>query len=168
MFHHSLIYLILLLSIYLSIWCKRLKLMDQFTYLASSISSTESDVSIRLAKAGTTVDRLSVIWKPEHSDEITQDFFQPVSVSILQYGYTTWMLTKRIQKRTRWELHKNAVRCLEQILKATHHKTTAVGPLNSHLTNHSSKTNKTCGTLQEKHGRTHKQRCLMDSYTWTP
>ena len=37
-----------------------LKLVDQFTYLGSNISSTESDVSIRLAKAWNAIDRLSI------------------------------------------------------------------------------------------------------------
>ena len=37
-----------------------LKLMDKFTYLSSSVSSTESDINIRLAKTWTTIDRLSI------------------------------------------------------------------------------------------------------------
>ena len=36
-----------------------LKLVDKFTNLESSVSSTKT----RLAKAGTAIDRLSVIWK---------------------------------------------------------------------------------------------------------
>ena len=41
-------------------------------------------------------------------------------------------------------------------LKATPHETTAVWPLTSYLENHPSKTNKTCRTLLEKQGCTHK------------
>ena len=39
-----------------------LKLVDKLTYLGSSISSTENDISTRLAKPWTATDRLSVIW----------------------------------------------------------------------------------------------------------
>ena len=40
-----------------------LKLVDKFTYLGSSVSSTEKDIDTRLTKAWTAVDRLSIIWK---------------------------------------------------------------------------------------------------------
>ena len=38
-----------------------LKLVDKFTYLGSSVSSTETDINTRLAKAWAALDRLSVI-----------------------------------------------------------------------------------------------------------
>ena len=38
-----------------------LKLVDQFTYLARNISSTESDVNVRLVKAWNVVEMLSII-----------------------------------------------------------------------------------------------------------
>ena len=38
-------------------------------------------------------------------------------------------------EKERWELFKKAAFCFEQILKATLHKTTAVGPLASYLKN---------------------------------
>ena len=38
-----------------------LKLVDKFTYLGSSVSSTEKDIDTRLTKAWTATDRLSVI-----------------------------------------------------------------------------------------------------------
>ena len=37
------------------------KLLDKFTYLSSSVSSTESDNEMRLVKAWTAIDRLSII-----------------------------------------------------------------------------------------------------------
>ena len=40
-----------------------LKLVDKFTYLESSVSSTERDINTWLAKAWTATDRLSIIWK---------------------------------------------------------------------------------------------------------
>ena len=52
-----------------------LKLVDKFTYLGSSVSSTETDINTPLAKAWTTIDRLSVIWKPDLTDKIKRSFF---------------------------------------------------------------------------------------------
>ena len=37
------------------------KLVDQFIYLSCNVSSTESDVNIRIGKAWTTIDRLFTI-----------------------------------------------------------------------------------------------------------
>ena len=47
-----------------------LKLVDKFTYLGSSVSSTENDVNTQLAKAWTVIDRLSVIWKSDLTDKM--------------------------------------------------------------------------------------------------
>ena len=40
---------------------KHLKLVDKFMYFASSVSSTESDVNIGLAKVWTATNRLLII-----------------------------------------------------------------------------------------------------------
>ena len=40
-----------------------LKLVDKFTYLGSSVSSTKKDIDTRLMKAWTAINRLSIIWK---------------------------------------------------------------------------------------------------------
>ena len=40
---------------------EHLKLVDKFTYLVSSVSSTERDVNIRLSKTWTAIDWLSII-----------------------------------------------------------------------------------------------------------
>ena len=45
-----------------------LKLVDKFTYLGSSVSSTETDINMLLAKVGTAIDRLSVILKSDLTD----------------------------------------------------------------------------------------------------
>ena len=55
-----------------------LKLEDLFTYHGSNISSTESDVNIRIGKALTVIDRLLIIWKSDLPDKIKRDFFQAV------------------------------------------------------------------------------------------
>ena len=47
-----------------------LKLVDKFTYLGSSVSSTENDIDTRLMKAWTTIDRLLIIWKSDLTDKI--------------------------------------------------------------------------------------------------
>ena len=76
-----------------------LKLVDKFTYLGSSISSTKTDIIMRLAKAWTVINRLSVIWKSDLTDKIKCSFFQAAVVSILLYGCTTWTLTKHMEKK---------------------------------------------------------------------
>ena len=38
-----------------------LKLVDKFTYLESSVSSTEKDIDTRLTKTWTAINRLSII-----------------------------------------------------------------------------------------------------------
>ena len=72
-----------------------LKLVKQFTYLGRNISPTESDINIRLMKAWTAIDRLSIIQKSDLSDKIKQNCFQVVAASILLYRYTTLTLIKR-------------------------------------------------------------------------
>ena len=89
-----------------------LKLVDKFTYLGSSVSSTEKDIDTRLTKAWTAIDRLSIIWKSDLTDKMKRSFFQAVIVSILLYGCTTWTLTKRLEKK----LDGNYTRILRPIL----------------------------------------------------
>ena len=76
-----------------------LKSVDKFTNLGSSVSSTESDINMHLAKARTVIDRLYIIWKSNLSDKIKRNFFQAAVVSILLYGCTTWTLTEHIEKK---------------------------------------------------------------------
>ena len=70
-----------------------------YTYPGSSVSSTETDIDTRLAKAWTAIDRLSVVWKSGLTDKMKRSFFQAAVVSILLYGCTTWTLTTRMEKR---------------------------------------------------------------------
>ena len=76
-----------------------LKLVDKSTYRGSSISSTEKDIDSRLTKAWTAIDKLSIIWKSDLTDKMKRSFFQAAVVSKLLYGCTTWMLTKRVEKK---------------------------------------------------------------------
>ena len=89
-----------------------LKLVDKFTYLGSSVSSTKNGISTRLAKALTPIARLSVIWKSDLTDKIIRIFFQAAVVSILLYGCTTWTLTKCVEKK----LDGNYARMLSAVL----------------------------------------------------
>ena len=89
-----------------------LKLVDKFTDLGSSVSSTETDIDTWLAKVLTAIDRLSVIWKSDLTDKMKCSFFQSVVVSILLFGCTTWTLTKRMEKK----LDGNYTRMLQAIL----------------------------------------------------
>ena len=47
-----------------------LKLVDKFTYLGSSVSSTVKDIDTRLTKAWTAIDSLSIIWKSNLTDKM--------------------------------------------------------------------------------------------------
>ena len=115
-----------------------LKLVDKFTYLGSSVASTEKDIDTRLTKAWTAINRLSIIWKSDLTDKMKRSFFQAAVVSILLYGCTTWTLTKRLWEEARRQLHKNAASNLEQVLAATTHKTPTIRPPASYHENYSS------------------------------
>ena len=75
-----------------------LKLIDKFTYLGSSVSSTEMGINAQQAKAWTAIDSLSIIWKSDLTDKIKHNFFPAAVESILLYGCTMWTLTKRMEK----------------------------------------------------------------------
>ena len=89
-----------------------LKLVDKFTYLGSSVESTEKDIDTRLTKARTAINRLSLIWKSDLTDKMKRSFFQAAVASILLYGCTTWTLTKRVEKK----LDGNYTRMVRAIL----------------------------------------------------
>ena len=89
-----------------------LKLVDKFTYLGSSVSSTEKDIDTPLTKAWMAIDRLSIIWKSDLTDKMKHSFFQAAVVWILLYGCTTWTLTKRLEKK----LDGNYTRMLRAVL----------------------------------------------------
>ena len=73
-----------------------LKLVNKFTYLGSSVSSAEKDIDMRLTKTLTAINKLSVIGISDLTDKMKHSFFPAAVVSILLYGWTTWMLTKRL------------------------------------------------------------------------
>ena len=89
-----------------------LKLVDKFTYLGSSVSSTEKDINTWLTKSWTAIDRISIIWKSDLTDKMKRSFYQAAVVSILLYGCTTLTLTKRLEEK----LDSNYTRMLWAIL----------------------------------------------------
>ena len=86
--------------------CKSLKLLDNFAYLDSNSSSTESDINISIQKISTAILRLSILEKSDYSDKVKQKFFQEVIVYVLLYSCTTWILKKGRKKRKMEEKEK--------------------------------------------------------------
>ena len=115
-----------------------LELVDRFTYLGSSVASTEKDIDTRLTKAWTAINRLSIIWKSNLTDKMKRSFFQAAVTSILLYGCTTRDSNKTAGEEARRQLHKNAASNLEQVLAATPHKKPTVRPPASYHENYSS------------------------------
>ena len=140
-----------------------LKLVDKFTYLGSSISSTEKDIDTRLAKTWTAIDRLSVVWKSDLTDKMKRSFFQATVVSILLYGCTTWTLTKRMEKK----LDGNYARILLAILNKSRRQHPTKQQLYGHLPL-VTKTIKVRRTGHAGHYRRSKDELLSDVFLWTP
>ena len=109
-----------------------LKLVDKFTYLGSSVSTTETDISIRLVKAWTAIDRLLVIWKLDLTDKIKRSFFQAVVMLILLYGCTTWTIIKHMEKKLDGNYKRMLKAILNQSLEVAPNKAAAVRPLTTH------------------------------------
>ena len=112
-----------------------LKLVDKFTYLGSSVASTEKDFDTRLTKAWTSINRLSII--SDLTYKMKRSFFQAAVTSILLYGCPTWTLTKRLEKKLDGN-YTRMLRAIEQVLAATSHKTPTVWPPASYHENYSS------------------------------
>ena len=98
-----------------------LKLVDKFTYLGSSVESTEKDIETRLTKAWTAINRLSIIWKSDLNDKMKRSSFQAIWLHYMDAN-------KTVGEEARRQLHKNATCNLEQVLAATPHKTPTVRP----------------------------------------
>ena len=140
-----------------------LKLVDKFTYLGSSVSSTEKDIDTRLTKPWTAIDRLSIIWKSDLTDKMKRSFFQAAVVSILLYGCTTWTLTKRLKKK----LDGNYTRMLRAILN----KSWRQHPSKHQLYGHLPPIPKTIQVRRSRHAGLcwrSKDELISDVLLWTP
>ena len=144
-------------------YIKNLKLVDKFTYLGSSVSSTEKDIDTRLTKAWTAIDRLSIIWKSNLTDKMKRSFFQARVVSILLYGCTTWTLTKRLEKK----LDGNYTRMLRAILNRSWQQHPTRRQLYGHLP-HITKTIQPRRTRHAGHCWRSKDEIVSDVLLWTP
>ena len=140
-----------------------LRLVEKFTYLGSSVSSTENDIDTRLTKAWTAINSLSIIWKSDLTNKMKRSFFQAVVVSILLYGCTTWTLTKRLEKK----LDGNYTRMLPAILN----KSWRQHPTKHQLCGHLPAITKTIQVRRTRHaGHCLRSRdeLISDVLLWTP
>ena len=140
-----------------------LKLVDKFTYIGSSVSSTEKDIDTRLTKAWAAIDRLSIIWKSNLTDKMKHSFFQAAVVSILLYGCTTWTLTKPLEKK----VDGNYTRMLKAILK----KCRQQHPTRHQLYGHLPPITKTIQARRTRHAGhcwRSKDDIVSDVLLWTP
>ena len=140
-----------------------LKLVDKFTYLGSSVSSTEKDIDTQLTKAWTDIDRLSILWKSDLTNKMKCNFFQAAVISILLYGCTTWTLTKRLKKK----LDGNYTRMLGAILN----KSWRQHPTRHQLYGHLPPIMKTIQVRRTRHAGhcwRSKDELISDVLLWTP
>ena len=140
-----------------------MKLVDKFADQGSSVPSTETDINTWLANEWTAYDRLSVIWKTKLTDKIKRSFFQAAIVSILLYGCTTLMLTKRMEKR----LDSNNTRMLQAILNRSWRQLAKKQQLYGHLPP-ITKTTKVRRTRHAGHYWRSKDELINDILLWTP
>ena len=140
-----------------------LKLVDKFTYLGCSVSSTGKDIDTQLTKAWIAIDKLSIIWKSDMTDKMKRSFFQAAIVSILLYGCTTWTLTKRPEKK----LDGNYTRKLRAILN----KLWRQHPTRHQLYGHLPPITKTIQVRRTRHAGhcwRSKDELISDVLLWTP
>ena len=140
-----------------------LKLGDKFTYLGSSVSSTEKDIDTRLTKAWIAIDKLSIIWKSDLTDKMKRSFFQAAIVSILLCGSTTWTLTKRLEKK----LDGNYTRMLRAILN----KSWRQHPTRHQVFSHLPPITNTIQVRRTRHAGHYwrsKDELISDVLLWTP
>ena len=140
-----------------------LKLVDKFTDLGRSVSSTEKDIDTRLANAWTASDRLLVIWKSDLTDIMKCSFFQAAVVLILLYGSTTWTLTRRMEKK----LDSNNTRMLQAISNKSWRQHPTKHQLYGHLPS-IKKTIKVRWTRHAGHCWRSRDELISDVLLWTP
>ena len=136
---------------------------QKFSYLGSSVSSTEKDIDTRLTKAWTAIDWLSIIGKSDLTDKMKRSFIQAAVVLILLYGCTTWTLTKRLEKK----LDGNYTRMLRAILN----KSWRQHPTRHQLYGHLPPITKTIQVRRTRHTRhcwRSRDELIRNVPLWTP
>ena len=136
---------------------------DKFTYLGSSVASTEKVIDTRLTNAWTAINRLSIIWKSDLADGMKRSFFQAAVVSILLYGCTTWTRTKRLEKK----LDGNYTRMLRAILNKSWRQHSTRHQLYGHLPP-ITKTIQVRRTRHAGHWWRSRDELISDVLLWTP
>ena len=116
-----------------------------------------------LTKAWTAIDRLSIIWKSDLTDKMKRSFFQAAVVSILLYGCTTWMLTKRLEKK----LDSSYTRMLQAILNKSWRQHPTRHQLYGHLPP-ITKTIRVRWTRHAGHCWRSKDELISNVLLWTP
>ena len=127
-----------------------LKLVEKFTYLRSSVSTTENDIKMQLVKAWAAINRLLIIWKSK-SDKIKGN------------GSTTWTLTKCIEKK----LDRNYTR----MLWTTWNKSWKQHPTKQQLYGHLPPISKTIQIRWTRHAGHYwrsKDELISNILWWTP
>jgi len=89
--------------------------VEQFTYLSNNIASSSKEVIIRIGKAWSTLKRLSVIWKPDISDNTKKSFFRTTAESVLLYGSSN----KTLASQHEVTLNGNYTKMLRSILNVS-------------------------------------------------
>ena len=118
--------------------CIYLWLVDKFTYLRSSVSSTKKDIDTRLTKALTAMDddELWIIWKSDLTDKMNPSCFPGsghVDTAVWMHNLDAF---KTAGKEARRQLNKNVASNIEHLQAATPHKAPTIRPLTSHHENY--------------------------------
>ena len=140
-----------------------LKLVDKFTYQGSCCLINRDRHQHVTSKGMASHDSLSVIWKSDLTDKMKRSFFQAAVVSMLLYGCTTWMLTKRIEKK----IDGNYSRMLRAILN----KSWQQHPTRQQLYGHLPPTTRNIQvrrTRRAGHCWRSKDELISDVLLWTP
>ena len=111
----------------------------------------------------TAINKLSIIWKSDLTDEMKRSFFQAAVVSILLYGFSTWTLTKRLEKK----LDNNCTRMSLAILNKSWRQYPTRHQLYGHLPP-ITKTIKVRQTRQAGHCWRSRNGLINDVLLWTP
>ena len=120
-------------------------------------------MKLRLTKAWTAINRLSIIWKSDLTDKMKRYFFQAAVASILLYGCTTWTLAIRLEKK----LDGNCTRMLRAILN----KSWRQHPTRHQLYGHRPPITKTIQVRRTRHAghyRRSRDELISDVLLWTP
>ena len=76
-----------------------LKMVEDYVYLGSYISSSEKDFSVRKGMAWSACNDMYKIWTSQLPRRIKIEIFRATIEPILLYGSETWTLSRKLEKR---------------------------------------------------------------------